>query len=117
MTGPAGHPLIHIVDDDADFQAAVSRVLRAAGYEVRCYANAGEFFVATVDDQPGCILLDLNMPGPSGLEVQAALVRMERQWPIVFMSGYGDIPTTVRAIQAGAVDFLTKPVPRDTLLR
>ena len=109
-------PLIHVVDDDADFQAAVSRLLRAADYEVRCYSSAGDFLVAATDDRPGCILLDVRMPGPSGLEMQEALVRMAWQRPIVFMSGYSDTPTTVRAIKAGAVDFLTKPVARDTLL-
>lgn len=112
----AAAPLIHVVDDDADFQAAVSRLLRAAGYEVRCYSSAGEFLVAKPEDRPGCILLDLRMPGPSGLEMQEALARMPWQRPIVFMSGHGDVPTTVRAIKAGAVDFLVKPVPRDALL-
>ena len=117
MTDPGlTAPLIHVVDDDADFQAAVSRVLRAAGYEVRCYASAGEFLVAAFDDRPGCVLLDVRMPGPSGLELQDALARMTWHRPIIFMSGYSDIPTTVQAIKAGAVDFLAKPVPRDTLL-
>jgi FixJ family two-component response regulator len=118
MTDPAlpSMPLIHVVDDDADFQAAVSRVLRAAGYEVRCYSGAGEFLVAPFDNRPGCVLLDVRMPGPSGLDMQDALARMAWHRPIIFMSGYSDIPTTVRAIKAGAVDFLAKPVPRDTLL-
>ena len=117
MTDPGlTAPLIHVVDDDVDFQAAVSRVLRTAGYEVRCYASAGEFLVAAFDDRPGCVLLDVRMPGPSGLELQDALARMTWHRPIVFMSGYSDIPTTVQAIQAGAVDFLAKPIPRDTLL-
>jgi FixJ family two-component response regulator len=109
-------PLVHVVDDDADFQTAVSRLLRAAGYEVRCYSSAGEFLVAALDDRPGCVLLDVRMPGPSGLDMQEALARMAWNRPIIFMSGYSDIPTTVRAIQAGAMDFLTKPVQRDTLL-
>lgn len=109
-------PLIHVVDDDVDLQTAVTRLLRAAGYDVRCYASAGEFFVAPFDGRPGCLLLDVRMPGPGGLEIQEALVRMAWQLPIVFMSGYADTQTTVRAIKAGAVDFLAKPVPRDTLL-
>jgi FixJ family two-component response regulator len=109
-------PLIHIVDDDAELQMAVARVLRAAGYEVRCYSGAGEFLVATFDDRPGCLLLDVRMPGPSGLDMQAALARMAWSRPIVFMSGYSDVATTVRAIKAGAVDFLAKPVPREVLL-
>lgn len=109
-------PLIHVIDDDTDFQTAVSRLLRAAGYEVCCYSSAGEFLVAKLDDRPGCLLLDLRMPGPSGLDIQDALARMAWQRPIVFMSGYGDVPTTVRALKGGAVDFLTKPIPRETLL-
>jgi FixJ family two-component response regulator len=83
---------------------------------VRCYSSAGEFLVAAFDDRPGCMLLDVRMPGPSGLDMQDALARMAWRGPIIFMSGYSDIPTTVRAIKAGAVDFLAKPVPRDTLL-
>jgi FixJ family two-component response regulator len=113
---PLPAPLIHVVDDDADFQVAVSRLLRAAGYQVRCFSSAGEFFVASFDDGPGCILLDVHMPGPSGLDMQDALARMAWKQPIIFMSGISDIPTTVRAIQGGALDFLVKPVPKDTLL-
>lgn len=109
-------PLIHVVDDDVDLQTAVTRLLRAAGYDVRCYASAGEFFVAPFDGRPGCLLLDVRMPGPGGLEIQEALVRMAWQLPIVFMSGYADTQTTVRAIKAGAVDFLTKPVDEEILL-
>lgn len=117
MTNSASSlPVIHVVDDDAEFQTAVACLLRAAGYEVRCYSGAGEFLVAAFDDRPGCVLLDVRMPGPSGLDLQDALARMPWHRPIVFMSGYSDIPTTVRAVQAGAVDFLVKPVPRDTLL-
>ena len=109
-------PVIHVVDDDELFQAAISRLLRATGYRVRTYANAGDFLLAHFDDAPGCILLDVRMPGPSGLELQAALAARNEPLPIIFLSGYGDIPTTVRAIKAGAVDFLTKPVKREALL-
>jgi FixJ family two-component response regulator len=108
--------IIHIVDDDQSFQTAVSRLLRAVGYEVRNYANAGDFLLARMDESPGCILLDVRMPGPSGLDLQRALSAQVEPLPIIFLSGYGDIPTSVRAIKAGAVDFLTKPVQRDTLL-
>lgn len=113
---PHSAPLVHVVDDDADFQVAVSRLLRATGYEVRCFSSAGEFFVAGFDDRPGCILLDVHMPGPSGLDMQDALARMAWQQPIIFISGVSDIPTTVRAIQGGALDFLVKPIPKDRLL-
>jgi FixJ family two-component response regulator len=108
-------PIIHVVDDDEEFQAAVSRLLRAAGYEVRNYLNAGDFLLSRLEDRPGCILLDLQMPGPSGLELQEALARRTETLPVVFLSGRGDISSTVRAMKTGAVDFLTKPVKREAL--
>jgi FixJ family two-component response regulator len=109
-------PIIHLVDDDESFQIAMSRLLQAAGYRVRSYANAGEFLLANFDETPGCILLDVRMPGPSGLELQRALTAGPSPLPIIFLSGYDDIPTTVRAIKGGAVDFLTKPVEGEVLL-
>ena len=109
-------PVIHIVDDDEPFRVAISRLLRAAGFEVRGYANVGDFLLADTAQAPGCIVLDLRMPGPSGLDLQRALAARRDGLPIIFLTGYGDIPTTVRAIKAGAVDFLTKPVKREQLL-
>jgi FixJ family two-component response regulator len=109
-------PIIHVVDDDKSFQLAITRVLRAVGYEVRRYANAGDFLLRSTDEGPGCILLDVRMPGPSGLALQEALATRPRQLPIIFLSGHGDVPTSVRAMKAGAVDFLTKPVRRKPLL-
>src|SRR5262249_37826082 len=97
-------------------QVAMSHLLRAAGYEVRTYANAGEFLLAHCEDTPGCILLDVRMPGPSGLDLQRALAAKAKPWPIIFLSGYTDIPATVRAIKAGAADFLAKPVKSKVLL-
>jgi FixJ family two-component response regulator len=108
--------VIHIVDDDESLRAAFSRLLQAAGYGVRTYGSAGEFLLGPPGDTPGCILLDLRMPGPSGLELQEALTRYRIDLPVVFLTGHGDLPTGVRAMKAGAVDFLTKPVERDTLL-
>lgn len=105
-----------MVDDDASFRNAISRLLRAAGHEVRGHASASEFLAAGTGTGPGCILLDLHMPGPSGLDVQAAMAGSENPLPIVFLSGHGDIPTSVRAIREGAEDFLTKPVRKETLL-
>lgn len=105
-----------MVDDDASFRNAISRLLRAEGHEVRSHASASEFLAAGTGTGPGCILLDLHMPGPSGLDVQAAMAGFENPLPIVFLSGHGDIPTSVRAIRDGAEDFLTKPVRKDTLL-
>jgi FixJ family two-component response regulator len=109
-------PIIHIVDDDEAFQTAVSRLLRASGYNVRTYSNAGDFLLAGTNGTPGCILLDVRMPGPSGPDLQEALARQTDPLPIVFLTGHGDIATSVRAIKAGAVDFLTKPVDRHALL-
>src|SRR5262245_42045383 len=109
-------PVIHVVDDDASFRTALTGLLRAAGYEVRSYATAGEFLLTRRADMPGCLLLDVHMPGPSGLELQEAFGRRNDTLPIVFLTGHGDIPMTVRAMKPGAVDFLTKPVQRQALL-
>lgn len=108
--------IIHVVDDDPSFRTAVTRLLRAAKYEVRAYASAPEFLDSEPGGEPGCILLDLRMPGASGLDLQESLARMEERLPIIFLTGHGDIPASVRAMKAGAVDFLTKPVRRETLL-
>jgi FixJ family two-component response regulator len=109
-------PIIHVVDDDPSFRTAVTRLLRAAKYEVRSYASAAEFLDSDPCAEPGCILLDLRMPGASGLDLQQSLARMEERLPIIFLTGHGDIPASVRAMKAGAVDFLTKPIRREALL-
>ncbi len=110
-------PIIHVVDDDDSLRKAVTRLLRAAGYDVRAYASAGEFLLASRENnRRGCVLLDMRMPGPSGLDLQEALAREEEPLPVIFLTGYGDVPTSVRAMKAGAVDFLTKPIKRDMLL-
>ncbi len=108
--------VIHIVDDDASFRSAISRVLKIAGYEVADYESAPRFLRTIADAKPGCVLLDLQMPFFGGLQLQEELARLSRDWPIIFMTGYGNIPTSVRAIKAGAEDFLAKPVSRKTLL-
>jgi FixJ family two-component response regulator len=108
---------VHLVDDDESFRRAVTRVLEAAGYEVRSYRSAGDFALASRNRRPrGCLLLDLRMPGPSGLELQEVLAREEQTLPVVFLTGYADVPSSVRAMKRGAVDFLTKPAKRDDLL-
>jgi FixJ family two-component response regulator len=114
MTSPS--PIIHVVDDDESFRTAVTRLLKAAGYEVRGYASAGAFLLARPGSAPGCILLDVLMPGPSGFDLQSAIADLDDALPIVFLTGHGDIPMSVRAMKAGAVDFLTKPVQRKALL-
>ena len=109
--------IIHVVDDDASFRTAVTRLLRAAKYEVRGYASASEFLDSDPCAAPGCILLDLRMPGVSGFDLQQSLAQLDERLPVVFLTGHGDIPASVRAMKAGAVDFLTKPVRREALLR
>jgi FixJ family two-component response regulator len=109
-------PTIHVVDDDDSLRTAVMRLLKAAGYEVRGYASAGEFLLAKPGSAPGCVVLDVRMPGPSGLDLQAAFAELDDALPIIFLTGHGDIPMSVRAMKAGAVDFLTKPVERVALL-
>jgi len=109
-------PVVHIVDDDEDMRIAMARLFRAEGYEVRVYKSAGDFLLAPPEDGPGCVVLDLQMPGPSGLELQQALQRHPTALPIVFVTGRGDIASSVRAMKAGAIDFLTKPVEPRALL-
>lgn len=108
--------LIHVVDDDESLRAALLELLDAAGFKARGYASTGEFLLQPVPDGPGCVLLDIRLPGPSGIELQAALQCQGVALPIIFLTGYADVPTSVRAMKAGAVDFLEKPVERDTLL-
>jgi FixJ family two-component response regulator len=109
-------PVIHVIDDDAPMRAALDRLLGALGFEVRQYASAGEFLLAWPVEHPGCLLLDVRMPGPSGLDLQHALRQRPDAPPVVFLTGYGDIPMSVAAMRMGAVDFLTKPVDREALL-
>lgn len=115
MSGDAPF-VVHIVDDDAGMRLALSRLLAAAGYSTRSYGSAGEYLIAEPDPRPGCLLLDLHLPGPNGLELQEALQRQGRSLPVVFLSGRGDIASSVRALKAGASDFLTKPVRGEVLI-
>ncbi len=108
--------VVHIVDDDASRRTALTRLLEHAGYAVRGYASAGDFLVAEPDPRPGCMLLDLQLPGPSGLDLQQAMRRQHNPLPIVFISAHADVPHTVRAIKGGASDFLVKPVDSQALL-
>ena len=116
-------PLIHVVDDDDDQRNALLRLLGAAGYDARGHASVGDFLLHELNelpelpDRPGCLVLDLRMPGQSGLDLQAVLNERERSLPIVFLSGNADVASSVRAMKAGAVDFLTKPVESATLLK
>ena len=109
--------IVHIVDDDASFRTAIERRLRKAGYEVTSYASADQLLQRLPDESvPGCILLDVRIPGLSGPELQMRLTELGSTLPIVFLTGYPDVPTTVRTIKAGAEDFLTKPVSSEQLI-
>jgi FixJ family two-component response regulator len=103
------HTIVHVVDDDEAVRRALSSLLRSVGYGIRSHATASEFLKAALPDAAGCIVLDVRMPGVSGLELQEHLNRSDVSLPLVLMSGHGDIPMSVRAMKAGAVDFLTKP--------
>jgi FixJ family two-component response regulator len=107
---------VHVVDDDESLRIAVTRLLRAAGFQVQAYASAGEYLLRRKPGMNGCLLLDVRMPGPSGLELQAALQNERDALPVVFLTAHGDIPMSVQAMKQGAVDFLTKPVERSALL-
>jgi len=109
-------PAIHIVDDDASFRSAIGELLRACGYSVSLYETAKELLASSLNGAPACILLDVRMAGLSGPQLQEQLSSLGCRLPIVFVSGHGDIPTTVRTIKAGAEDFLTKPVTKEKLL-
>jgi FixJ family two-component response regulator len=109
-------PLIHIVDDDEPLRKALERLLMASGYRVALYQSAADFLARSATSGPGCILLDVNMPELSGLQLQEQLSREHNNLPIIFLTGHGDIPMSVRAIKAGAEDFLSKPVSSPELL-
>ena len=102
-------PLVHVIDDDASLRAALDSLFRSVGLATRLYGSAQEFLDAPRPDAPGCLVLDVPMPGLSGLDFQARLGETDIRMPVIVMTGHGDIPMTVRAMKAGAVDFLTKP--------
>jgi FixJ family two-component response regulator len=108
--------IVHVVDDDDAMRLALTRLLGALGYEVRAHATAAAYLLEPDSNQPSCLILDVNMPDVNGLEIQEALARKGVAVPIIFLTGHGDIPMSVRAMRAGASDFLTKPVARDQLL-
>jgi FixJ family two-component response regulator len=109
-------PVIHVVDDDASFRNSVARLLTACGHQVALYESGEQFLDRHTGDGPGCILLDLQLPGFDGLDLQSRLAAKDNILPIVFLTGHGDIPMSVRAIKAGADDVLSKPVAKDDLL-
>lgn len=107
-------PIVHVVDDDKSFLAAVSRLLKAAGYKVKTFASAIEL-LDEPGDTAGCVVADLRMPGMNGLDLQQAVISRANALPVVFLTGEGDIPTSVMAMRQGAEDFLTKTAPKEEL--
>ena len=105
----AGEPTVFVVDDDASVREALSNLFRSVGLRVAVFGSAHEFLQSTLPDVPSCLILDIRLPRLSGLDFQAELAKADIHIPIIFMTGHGDIPMTVRAMKAGAVDFLTKP--------
>ena len=108
---------VHVVDDEESLRRSLTRLLKANGCETETFASAAEFMTAGFTGRTGCIVLDVHMPGLNGLELQEALARARCTMPIIFLTGRGDIPMSVRAMKAGAADFLTKPVDEAVLLR
>jgi FixJ family two-component response regulator len=108
--------IVYLVDDDPSILRALTRLLRAGGHAVSAFRSPRDFLAQHDAAVPGCVVLDLAMPGLNGLELQAALAAAGCRRPIVFLSGHGDVPSSVRAMKAGAVDFLTKPVSELDLL-
>ncbi len=107
---------VFVVDDDASVREALGGLIRSAGLKVETFASAGEFLARPPADVPGCLVLDVRLPGLSGLDLQSRMAEINLEIPIVFITGHGDIPTSVRAMKAGAVEFLTKPFVDQDLL-
>jgi RNA polymerase sigma factor (sigma-70 family) len=109
-------PLVFVIDDDASVREAIADLLRSVGLAVESFGSTQEFLQAKRPDAPGCIVLDVRLPGPSGLEFQRTLSKSNIHLPVIFISGHGDIAMSVRAMKSGAIEFLTKPLPEQELL-
>ena len=114
--GCAMDSVVFFVDDDPSLRSAFVRLLSSHGYQAKAYATATEFFSEKLPNEPACLILDLKMPDPAGSDVQKAVSQCDACLPIIFVSGHADISTSVRAMKAGAVDFLTKPIDREKLV-
>jgi FixJ family two-component response regulator len=116
VTGPTqdggaggGEPIVFIVEDDTSFREALTRLFRTVDLRTEVFGSAAELLQTKLPDVPACLVLDVRLPGLSGLDIQSELAKADMQIPIIFMTGHGDIPMSVKAMKAGAVDFLTKP--------
>jgi FixJ family two-component response regulator len=108
--------IVFVVDDDPSFRRSVERLIRLAGFKVRSFASTQDFLIAGRSDVPSCLISDVRMPGLGGLDLQRELARTDWPIPIIFITGHGDVPTSVRAMKAGAAEFLTKPFREQELL-
>jgi FixJ family two-component response regulator len=113
---PENGPTVYVIDDDESVRAALDSLIRSVGFHVQEFASATEFLHSKLPNTPGCLVLDVRLPGLSGLDLQRELVRANMQIPIIFITGHADIPMSVRAMKAGAVEFLTKPFREQDLL-
>jgi FixJ family two-component response regulator len=113
---PETQAIVFVVDDDASVREALDRLIRSAGLRVEAFASAEEFLNRPRADVPSCLVLDVRLPDLSGIDLQRRMVESNNEIPIVFITGHGDIPTTVRAMKAGAVEFLTKPLVEGDVL-
>jgi FixJ family two-component response regulator len=109
--------LVYVVDDDVSAREGVARLICSAGLTAKTFASGEEFLAAARSKVPGCLILDVNLPGLNGLDLQQEIAESDAEIPIIFLTGYGDIPMTVHAVKAGAANFLTKPVDDEELLQ
>lgn len=113
---PEANPTVLVIDDDRALRESLGRLLRSVGLEARLFSSVSEFFAADLPNGPTCLVLDVRLPGQSGLDFQRQLAAADVQVPIIFMTGHGDIPMTVQAMKGGAIEFLTKPFRDQDLL-
>jgi len=117
MKAPASPPnIVFVIDDDASLRESLSSLLRSIGLHVELFDSAAQFLKSKLPDVPSCLVLDVRLPGLSGLDFQAELIKNDVHVPIIFITGHGDIPMSVRAMKAGAIEFLTKPLREQDLL-
>jgi len=113
---PNADPLVIVIDDDSSFRRSIQRLIRSAGFKVVVFASAEDYRSSRSSETAACLILDVRLPGVSGLELQRQLVTAGEEIPIIFMTGHGDIPMSVKAMKAGAIEFLTKPFREQELL-
>lgn len=113
---PSAKAVVYLVDDDASVRRGISRLIRSAGYHVEVFGSTDDFLRRKENGLPSCLVLDIKMPGSTGMDLQQLLLASGQSMPIIFLSGHADVPTSVQAMKQGAFDFLTKPVTAEDLL-